>query len=151
MLINPTHYEHITGAVIASAIDVHRELGPGLLESPYVPCLQFELRSRNLRFDSQRAVPIIYKGVTLDTRFRIDLIVEDQVIVEVKSVDAILPVHRAQLLTYLRLANCPVGLVINFNVPVLKDGVKRVLNPAALLRARGGADLAVSDENLQCE
>jgi GxxExxY protein len=149
MLINPKHYEHITGAIIASSIDVHRELGPGLLESPYVLCLQYELTSRNLQFHAQRTVPVIYRGITLDTRCRIDLIVEDQVIVEVKSVDAILPVHRAQLLTYLRLANCPVGLIVNFNVPVLKDGVKRVLNPA-LLKA-GVTNFAVSDENARCE
>ncbi len=125
MLIDPKAYEHITGPIISGAIEVHRQLGAGLLESVYSRCLQFELGARKLRFHVQRAVPIVYKGISLDTSYRLDLIVEDLVVVEVKSAAEILPVHRSQILTYLRLADCPLGLIINFHVPLLADGVKR--------------------------
>ena len=118
----------ITGQIIGAAIEVHRILGPGLLESTYMPCLQFELAARNLRFIAQQAVPIRYKGMELDAKYRIDLLVEDLVVVEVKSVDYLLPVHQAQVLTYVRLIGCPAGLLINFNVPKLIDGVKRLSN-----------------------
>jgi GxxExxY protein len=102
-----------------------------LLESIYTPCLQFELTARNLRFVAQRSIPIFYKGMSIAGCYRVDLIVEDLVVVEVKSAVAVLPVHQAQLLTYLSLTGCPVGLLINFNVPRLMDGVKRLLNPRA--------------------
>ena len=124
-------FNAITGEVIGAAIEVHRALGPGLLESTYMPCLQSELSTRSLRFVTQRVVPIIYKERTLDTVYRVDLIVEDLVVVEVKSVAALLPVHQAQVLTYMRLTGCPAGLLINFNVAKLVDGVKRLINPRA--------------------
>ena len=127
MLIEAT-FNDITSQVLGAAIEVHRTLGPGLLESTYMPCLQFELATRKLRFVTQRSVPIVYKGMRLDAGYRIDLIVEDIVVVELKTVAALLPVHRAQVLTYLSLTGCPVGLLINFNVPRLMDGVKRVIN-----------------------
>ncbi len=119
----------ITGHIIGAAIEVHRILGPGLLESTYMPCLQFELATGKLRFVAERAVPIRYKGLEVDAKYRIDLLVEDVVVVEVKSVDCLLPVHQAQVLTYMRLTSCPAGLLINFNVFRLIDGVKRLINP----------------------
>jgi GxxExxY protein len=119
----------ITGQIIGAAIEVHRILGPGLLESTYMPCLQFELATGKIRFVAERAVPILYKGMELDAKYRIDLLVEDLVVVEVKAVDCVLPVHQAQVLTYMRLMGCPAGLLINFNVPKLIDGVKRLINP----------------------
>jgi GxxExxY protein len=135
MHIDPKAFEHITRPIIESAIEVHRQLGAGLLESAYSPCLQYELTARKLRFQVQRTIPLIYKGISLDSSYRIDLVVEDTIVVEVKSVAELIPVHRAQLQTYLRLTDCPVGLIINFNVPLLVDGVKRVLNPAASQRS----------------
>ena len=128
MLIDAS-YNALTGQILSAAIEVHRTLGPGLLESTYIPCLQFELTARNLRFVTQRSVPIVYKAMRLDAGYRLDLIVEDAVVVEVKSVATLLAVHQAQVVTYLRLTGCPAGLLINFNVPRLMDGVKRVLHP----------------------
>jgi GxxExxY protein len=136
MPVDPSTFNHLTGRILAAAIEVHRHLGPGLLESIYQPCLERELASCGLRFVVQRAVPIVYKGASLGASYRIDLIVEDLVVVEVKSVAALDPVHRAQILTYMRLAVCPVGLLINFNVPRLMDGVKRLINPAREGRER---------------
>jgi GxxExxY protein len=121
----------ITSHIIGAAIEVHRILGPGLLESTYMPCLQFELAAANVRFVAERAVPILYKGMELDAKYRIDLLVENRVVVEVKSADCLLPVHQAQVLTYMRLTGCPAGLLINFNVPRLVDGVKRLINSHA--------------------
>jgi len=115
MLIE-AEFNAITHQILSAAIEVHRILGPGLLESTYTPCLLYELHARNLRYVTQRAIPLIYKSVDLDEAYRVDLIVEDVVVVEVKSVAATLPVHHAQTLTYMRLTNCPAGLVINFNV-----------------------------------
>jgi GxxExxY protein len=124
-------FNAITGQIIGAAIEVHRILGPGLLESTYMPCLQFELAARQLRFVGQRAVPVVYKGIALDMSYRVDLIVEDLVVVELKSVDRLLPVHQAQVLTYMGLTGCPAGLLINFNVPKLTGGVRRLINPRA--------------------
>lgn len=121
-------FNQITGEIIAAAIDVHRVLGPGLLESAYLPCLQYELSARGLRFVTQRQLPIIYKRIVLDASYRLDLVVEDMVVVEVKSVAALAPVHEAQLLTYLRLSGHPAGLLINFNVSRLVSGVRRLIN-----------------------
>src|SRR5688572_11577339 len=118
----------VTGEIIAAAIEVHRNLGPGLLESTYVPCLQYELAARRLRFAAQHPVPVVYKGMPLSTQYRIDLPLEDIVVVEVKSVERLTPVHQAQLLTYMRLTGCPAGLLINFYVAKLVDGVKRLIN-----------------------
>jgi GxxExxY protein len=139
MLIDPSAYNDITGPILAGAIEVHRNLGPGLLESIYAPCLQFELAARSLRFVIQRSIPIVYKSMALDANYRVDLIVEDLVVVEIKSVATLLPVHQAQSLTYMQLTNCPVGLLINFNAARLMEGVKRLVNPRATARKRGGA------------
>ena len=128
MLATPP-FHHLTRDIIAAAIEVHRVLGPGLLESAYATCLHRELTARNLRFVTQRRVPVVYKGITLDCDYRLDLLVEDAVVIEVKSIADVLPIHQAQLLTYLRLIGLPVGLVINFNVDRLVKGVKRVINP----------------------
>ena len=122
-------FNTITGEILSAAIEVHRTLGPGLLESTYSGCLQFELTARKLRFATQRAIPIVYKGMQLDTSYRVDLIVEDLVVVETKAVTTLLKVHEAQVLTYMKLTDCPAGLLINFNVPRLMDGVKRLLLP----------------------
>jgi GxxExxY protein len=122
-------FNAVTGEILSAAIEVHRTLGPGLLESTYTPCLQFELHARKLRFVTQRVIPIVYKGMSLGTTYRVDLIVEDTVVVETKSVAALLKVHEAQVLTYMKLTDCPAGLLINFNVPRLMDGVKRLVRP----------------------
>ena len=107
----------ITSQIIGAAIEVHRTIGPGLLESTYMRCLQFELAERMLQFVAQRPIPILYKGVQLDANYRIDLLVEDLVVVEVKSLECLLPVHQAQGLTYMRLTGCPAGLLINSPIP----------------------------------
>lgn len=129
MFIEPSTLNGLTRPIVGAAIEVHRTLGPGLLESIYFQCLQIELASRKVRFMTQRRLPIVYKGVVLDASYRVDLVVEDRVVVEVKSCAALEPVHEAQVLTYLHLTGCPVGLLINFNVPLLKDGVRRLINP----------------------
>jgi GxxExxY protein len=121
----------ITGSVIGAAIDVHKELGPGLLESVYEECLCHEFALRNIQYSRQYEIPVKYKGLSLDCGYRMDLLVEDRVVVELKSVEKLMPIHDSQLLSYLKLSNCSVGLLINFNVPVLKHGVRRkVLNYA---------------------
>ena len=117
-----------TDEIIAAAIEVHRHLGPGLLESAYEECLCRELQLRNIPFHRQIPLPVDYKGVKLDCGYRIDLLVNDEVVLELKAIEKIHPVHEAQLLSYLRLSNKRVGLLINFCVPVLKEGiVRRVL------------------------
>jgi GxxExxY protein len=117
-----------TSPIIGAAIEVHRHLGPGLLESSYEECLCHELHLRGMEFKRQIELPVIYKGLSLDCGYRIDLMVQDEVILELKSVEKLLPVHQAQLLTYMRLAGRRVGLLINFNVPLLTQGiVRRVL------------------------
>ncbi len=118
----------ITNSIISSAIDVHRALGPGLLESAYEACLAFELAERGLNIEQQKPLPVVYREVKLDCGYRIDILVEKSVIVEVKVVDRLAPIHKAQLLSYLRLSGCKVGLLINFNTKVLKDGIHRVVN-----------------------
>jgi GxxExxY protein len=118
----------ITEAIIGAAIEVHRSLGPGLLESAYEECLCYELSQIPLPFRRQVSVPIHYKGVQLDCGYRIDLLVEESVVIEIKSVDELAPVHSAQLLTYLKLLNKSVGPLMNFNVPVLRRGLKRIVN-----------------------
>jgi GxxExxY protein len=127
-MLTETSLNRITGIIIAAAIAVHRALGPGLLESAYIACLIFELRRRGLKVEEQRPVPLTYCGVKLDCAYRLDLVVEDLVIVEVKALEKFAPIHTAQMLTYLRLTGCSVGLLLNFNAPVLKEGLKRVLN-----------------------
>ncbi|WP_419533015.1 GxxExxY protein [Endozoicomonas sp.] len=117
----------LTGLIIGLAIEVHRALGPGLLESAYEEALSFELHSHGLNFKRQHTLPLAYKGNTLNCHFLLDLVVENQVILELKSVERLLAIHQAQLLTYLKLAKIPIGLLINFNEVVLKQGIKRLV------------------------
>jgi GxxExxY protein len=119
---NETDFSH---SVIGLAIDVHRELGPGLLESAYEECLAYELKQSSIKFVRQEPVPVTYKDVHLDCGYRLDLLVEDRLVVELKSVEELLPIFDAQVLTYMKLAKKSVGLLINFNVPILKMGLKR--------------------------
>jgi GxxExxY protein len=121
-------YRAISGLVIAAAIEVHRALGPGLLESAYLACLMRELELRSVSFRSQVAVPLTYKGTNLDCGYRLDLLVEDRIVVELKAVEQIHPIHFVQVLTYLRLTGTRLGLLINFNVPVLAQGIRRIAN-----------------------
>lgn len=118
-------HDALTESIIGAAIEVHRALGPGLLESIYTHCLAIELAARGIQAKREVELPVSYKGHLLDCGYRLDLVVEDRVIVELKSVDKINPLHEAQLLTYLKLSGKRVGLLINFNVPLLKDGVTR--------------------------
>jgi len=118
----------LTSEIIGSAIEVHRNLGPGLLESTYEECIAFELQERKLVVQRQHEIPVLYKGNKLDQNYRIDLLVNNQVIIELKSIKKIEPIHDAQLLTYLKLANIRYGLLLNFNVPVMRQGIKRILN-----------------------
>jgi len=118
----------ITNRIISASIDVHRVLGPGLLESAYEACLAYELAERGLKVELQKPLPIIYKEVKLDGGYRLDLVVQELVVVEIKAVDRLNPIHEAQLLSYLRLSGYKVGLLINFNVTVLKNGLRRMVN-----------------------
>jgi GxxExxY protein len=120
--------DSITRRIIGAAIEVHRRLGPGLLESAYATCLGFELRQMGLKIEEQKPLPLVYRDVKLDCGYRLDLVVEDSVVVEIKAVDQLAPIHDAQLLSYLRLSNKRVGLLINFHVRVLKNGLKRIVN-----------------------
>jgi GxxExxY protein len=135
--VDPSTFNDVTGLILAAAIEVHRALGPGLLESIYMPCFQYELASRKLSFVTQKPIPIVYKGMALGTSYFVDLVVEDLVVVEVKCASGLLPVHQAQTLTYMKLTDCPAGLLINFNAPRLMDGVKRLINPAATIKRTG--------------
>jgi GxxExxY protein len=120
---------HITEKIIGAAVKVHRALGPGLLESAYEACLAFELAEAGLSVEQQKPLPLIYRDVKLDCGYRLDLLVDGKVIVEVKAVDKLAPIHQAQLLSYLKLSDCRVGLLINFNVLILKEGgIRRVVN-----------------------
>ena len=122
-----THNE-IFGQIVDAALEVHRTLGPGLLESVYQAALAHELRQRGLYVETELPLPVVYKGLFFELGFRLDLLVENRVVVELKSVESISPVHSKQLLTYLRLADKRLGLLINFNVLLLKDGIKRIAN-----------------------
>jgi GxxExxY protein len=125
--IDERETDSLTGNIIGAAIEVHRALGPGLLESAYEACLIYELRLRRLKVEAQKPLPIFYKDVMLDCGYRLDLVVEDQVIIEIKSVNSIAPIHEAQLLSYLRLYGaCTRGLLINFNVKRLVEGIRRM-------------------------
>jgi GxxExxY protein len=119
--------KELTEKIIGAAIEVHKTIGPGLLESAYEECLAHEMRIRGLNFERQVPLPVVYKGVTLDCGYRLDFLVERAVVVELKAVESLQPIHEAQVLTYLKLGGWTVGLVINFNVPVLRDGIKRVV------------------------
>jgi GxxExxY protein len=117
----------ITHEIIGAAMEVHRRLGPGLLESAYEECLSHELRLRNLRVDRQVGVPVVYKETKLECGYRIDLLVEGRIVFELKSIESLAPIHEAIILTYLRLSGHKIGLLINFNVAILKDGVRRFI------------------------
>jgi GxxExxY protein len=118
----------ITEKIINGAISVHKELGPGLLESAYEACLVYELASQNLKVERQKSLPLRYRGIQLDCGYRLDLLIEESIIVEIKAIEKLEPIHEAQLLSYLKLSKCPVGLLINFNVKFLKDGIRRLVN-----------------------
>jgi GxxExxY protein len=119
-----------TEQIIGAAIDVHRALGPGLLESTYQACLEYELVQRGVNFQKQVPLPVIYRGVQINCGYRLDLLVEGTVIVEVKSVDRLAPIHKAQMITYLKLRRCQVGLIFNFNVTSMRQGIRRITVPA---------------------
>ena len=119
--------DKLTEKVIGIAIAMHRTLGPGLLESAYEQCLAYDISKAGIQFKRQVELPVRYKEVNIDCGYRVDLLIEDMLIVELKAVGAITPVHQAQILTYLRLSGCKVGLLINFNVKVLKDGIRRLV------------------------
>ena len=118
----------ISEKIIGCAIQVHRELGPGLLESSYQECLYFELIQSGLLVEKQKPLPLVYKEVKLECGYRLDLMVENKVVIEVKAVEALNDVHMAQILTYLKLSKCRLGLLMNFNVALMKDGIRRVVN-----------------------
>ena len=125
-----TSKDQLSAAVIGAGIEVHRTLGPGLFESVYEECLAWELEHRGLQVQRQASVPVAYKGIRLEASYRVDLLVEQKLVVEVKAVERTLPIHDAQILTYMRMSGTPVGLLLNFNTPVLKDGIKRFVNHA---------------------
>lgn len=118
----------LTDKIIGAAIAVHRELGPGLLESAYEVCLEFELKDRGLLVERQKELPVVYRGLNIDAGYRIDLLVNGKVVLELKAIDALAPIHEAQMITYLKLSQCRVGLLINFNVQLLKKGIKRLVH-----------------------
>lgn len=123
----PYERDPLTDQIIRSAIEVHRHLGPGLLESAYEECLCCELNENKIVFRRQVALPVVYKSVRLDCGYRIDLVIENRLIVELKATERLLPIHEAQILTYMRLSNMPTGLLLNFNTAVLKDGIRRLM------------------------
>lgn len=125
MSMDSAAYKALTERIIGAAIEVHRKLGPGLLESAYRECFARELLLRNISFERERAIPLVYKDVHLECGYRLDFLIENCVVVEVKSVDALAPIHEAQLITYLSLGGWSLGLLVNFNVLLLKDGIRR--------------------------
>ncbi len=127
-MANREQLNKTTETIIGAAIQVHRTLGPGLLESAYESCLAYELRKRGFAVEQQKAVPLVYEQVKLDCGYRMDLLVEHSIVVEVKSVEALAPIHEAQTLSYLRLSGSKLALLINFNVLVLRDGIRRFIN-----------------------
>ncbi len=137
LVVEKEKLNELTGTIIGAAIRVHRELGPGLLESTYEACLSYELGEAGLVVERQVTLPVRYRDVNLDCGYRIDLLVEKAVIVELKAVDRIEPIHEAQLLSYLKLSGCNVGLLINFNVKILRNGIRRMIH---------GIDLAAGAE-----
>jgi GxxExxY protein len=121
-------FNELTERVIGACIEIHRALGPGLLESAYEECLCYELSQAAIKFERQQPLPVHYKDVKLDCGYRLDLVVEEKIIIELKAVESLLPIHEAQLLTYLKLSGITLGLLINFNVAMLKQGIKRIVN-----------------------
>jgi GxxExxY protein len=126
-ILSPTELNSLTEKIIGAAIEVHRHLGPGLLEAAYETCLAYELERLDLKVERQKALPLVYKEIHLDQGYRLDLLVEQQVIVELKVVEQIAPVHEAQILSYLKFSGCKIGLLINFNVKLLKEGIRRFI------------------------
>lgn len=122
------HINELSSKIIGAAIEVHKVLGPGLLESAYEKCLCYEIGQLGLHFDRQRSLPVIYKEQQLDCGYKLDVVVQNTVILELKSCEQIKPIHKAQLLTYLRLTGLQLGLLLNFNVPVMRDGIIRIAN-----------------------
>src|SRR5205807_3981205 len=122
-----TRNDLLTEKIIGFAIEVHRRLGPGLLESAYEECLCYELDQSGLAFRRQMPLPVVYKAIRLDCGYRMDVVVEEQVILEIKSVERLMPIHEAQVLTYMKLGGIATGLLLNFNTPVLKDGLRRLM------------------------
>ncbi|MCP4270047.1 MAG: GxxExxY protein [Candidatus Brocadiaceae bacterium] len=120
--------DRLSNEIIGAAIEVHRHLGAGLLESAYEECLCKELEIKKIVFERQKPLEVIYKGITLDCGYKLDVVIEDKVILELKSVKKFEPIHDAQLLTYLKLSDLKLGILINFNVPILKEGIKRIVN-----------------------
>ena len=118
-------FDELSGKVIGCALEVHKQLGPGLLESSYERCLSYELLCAGIRYETQKELPIDYKGTKLDCGYRVDLFIDDKLIVELKAVEKLLPIHEAQILTYMKLAGVKTGLLLNFNVARFKDGIKR--------------------------
>lgn len=118
----------ITETIIGVAINIHRTLGPGLLESAYEACMVYDLSQAGLKIEQQKSLPVVYRGVQLECGYRLDLMIENEVIVEIKSIEKLLPIHKAQLMSYLKLSGCKIGLLINFNVELLKEGIQRVVN-----------------------
>jgi GxxExxY protein len=126
--MNKPRANQLSRVILEAALEVHRELGPGLLESTYETCLCYELEARDISYQRQVSMPVRHKGLLLDASYRLDVVVEDLVIVELKAVEALEAIHEAQLITYLRLSKRWLGLLINFNVPLLKQGIKRLVN-----------------------
>lgn len=120
--------EELGNAVIGAAIRVHKVLGPGLLESAYQKCLEYELRKTMVHVECELALPVLYESLQIDAGYRIDMLIEKLIIIENKAVERLLPIHEAQLLTYLKMKGCHLGYLINWNVPILKDGIKRMVN-----------------------
>ena len=138
MLTDPYGTSPLTKAIIGCAIRVHRVIGPGVFEKVYSECLAFELKRQGLSFERERPVPLVYKGVHLKARFYVDFVIEHKVIVELKAVAEVVKIHECQVLTQLKLTDLPVGLLINFNVPLLVDGVTRIVNPSFQSRITEG-------------
>ena len=153
-MVQAKKLDEITGQIVDAAIQVHRALGPGLLESAYEACLVSELVQRGFLVERQKDLPVVYRDTQVDCGYRLDLLVEGQVIVEVKAVDKLAPIHDAQVITYLRLSGTKVGLPINFNVSLLKDGLRRLVNDypetlADFAKSANSANSAVSSKSLR--
>ncbi|HLJ81405.1 MAG TPA: GxxExxY protein [Ktedonobacterales bacterium] len=127
-MIIPDEYERLTNKIIGAAMRVHSQLGPGLLESAYEACLEFELRDQGFVVERQKPLPLVYREVRLECGYRLDLLVEGKIVVEVKAIETLETIHSAQLLSYLKLSGCHVGLLVNFNVQQLKSGIRRILH-----------------------
>ena len=122
-----TRIEKVAAAIVVSAVEIHQALGPGLLESAYQACMVYELEGEGWKVKKEVKVPVVYKGIRINAGYRLDLLVDDRVIVENKTVGKLLPIHKAQLLTYLRLTGCRLGFLLNWHVPIMKDGIKRMV------------------------